>query len=302
MEFFGSLFNTIFLIPVINLLIFFYKILESAGVSGAFGFSIILLTVLIRFLVWPFNTAQIKSTHKMTALKPQLDELKKKYKDKTELSKAQMALYKEQGVNPVGGCLPTLIQFPILIALYQSIIHFFPESIQKASDSINWTNSILYNSWLHLDKLPDPLFFGLNLANKPSEFTTVGFLILLVPIVTSLFTFVQSRMMIPPAPVKIYPSDSPKEKKEKEDVDEMMASMQPMMLYMMPVMVGFFAFQFPVGLAIYWNMVTIIGIFQQYLITGWGGMVSIFNKLGIKVEEKKIEQSKPKVKVERIKK
>ncbi len=296
MEQIGAFFNTVFLIPIINALIFFYKILESAHIPGALGFSIIILTLLIRLLVWPLTRSQIKSAQMMASLKPQLDELKKKHKDKNELNKAQMALYKEQGVNPAGGCLPTLIQFPILIALYQAIIRVFPGTPQKAQEGLNWINSILYNNWLHLNGAPDPNFFGLNLGTKPSEFQTVGFLILLIPLITAALTFIQSRMMVPTSPVKIYPGDSKKEKKEKEEVDDMMASMQPTMLYMMPIMLGYFAFQFPVGLAIYWNMVTIIGIFQQYLISGWGGMTSVLGRVGIKVADKK---SSTIVKIER---
>ena len=85
-----------------------------------------------------------------------------------------------------------------------------------------------------------------------------------------------------PKPVKTYPSDSPKEKKEKEGLEESMGQVQSQMVYLMPVMIGFFAYQFPVGLAIYWNAYTILGIIQQHRISGWGGLSDIVAKLGVR--------------------
>ena len=121
-----DLFNTFFFQPIINLLVLIFKVLESVGLPGALGFAIILLTIIIRLLVWPFMAVQLKSAKKMADLKPKLDELKTKHgSDRQALAAAQMSLYKEHGVNPAGGCLPTLIQFPVLIALYQTILAFF---------------------------------------------------------------------------------------------------------------------------------------------------------------------------------
>jgi YidC/Oxa1 family membrane protein insertase len=82
--------------------------------------------------------------------------------------------------------------------------------------------------------------------------------------------------MMMPVAVKEYPTDSKKEKKEKEDNEDMMMAMQGQMMFLMPIMIGYFAFQFPVGLAIYWNTFTILGIVQQYLLSGWGGMKTLF--------------------------
>jgi hypothetical protein len=80
-----------------------------------------------------------------------------------------------------------------------------------------------------------------------------------------------------PIPVKEYPSDSSKEKKEKESSEDTMAAVQGQMLFLMPIMIGYFAFSFPVGLAIYWNTFTILGIIQQYYVSGWGGLTSFFS-------------------------
>ncbi|MDO8498799.1 MAG: YidC/Oxa1 family membrane protein insertase [bacterium] len=262
MQIIGDLFNTLFFGPIVNLLVVVFQGLSFIHIPGALGFSIILLTVLIRLLVWPLMGGQLKSAKKMADLKPHLDALKSKHKnDKQALAAAQMALYKEHGVNPAGGCLPTLIQFPVLIALYQTIFAFF-----EGAHGLEKVNQSLYSSSLHLDKVPDLTFFGLNLADKP----TLG-LLLIIPIFTAALTFVQSKMM-QPKPIREYPGDTSKEKKEKEDLQDSMSAVQSQMVYMMPVMIGFFAFQFPVGLSLYWNTMTVVGIIQQYLISGWGGM------------------------------
>lgn len=267
MQIIFDLFNAFLFRPIVTLLVLIYQGLSSLGLPWAFGFTIIILTIAIRLLVWPFMSKQLKSAKKMVELKPHLDALKVKHKgDKQALAAAQMALYKEHGVNPAGGCLPTLIQIPIIIALYQTIFAFFGDG-----QGLENINKAIYFPNLQLSSSPDLTFFGVNLAAKPSEFGTLGVAVLLVPIITAGLQFIQSKMMAA-KPVKTYPEDKPKEKKEKEDMADSMSAIQGQMMYMMPLMIGYFAFQFPIGLALYWNVFTILGIVQQYLLSGWGGM------------------------------
>jgi YidC/Oxa1 family membrane protein insertase len=130
-------------------------------------------------------------------------------------------------------------------------------------------NHFLYNQSWHLNSLPDLEFLGLNLAAKPSEFAQAGAVLLLIPVLTGIFQFILSQMMAP-KPVKEYPSDSPKERKEKEQNTDMNAELQNQMAFMLPAMIAFFSFSFPVGLSLYWNVLNIISIWQQYLVGGWG--------------------------------
>ncbi|MDD2822603.1 MAG: YidC/Oxa1 family membrane protein insertase [Candidatus Daviesbacteria bacterium] len=267
MQIIGDIFNTVLFAPILNLLVAILKGAEFIHLPGALGLSIILLTVLIRLLVWPFMQTQLKSARKMAELKPHLDFLKTKHKgDKQALASAQMALYKEHGINPAGGCIPALIQIPIIIALYQTILAFFNTS------GLENINKALYVKDWHFLTPPNLDFFGLNLATKPSDFGQYGILLLLIPVVTGALQLIQSKMMAPEKPIKEYPSDSPKEKKEKESTEDSMAMMQSQMMFMMPLMVGYFAFSFPIGLALYWNTFTVLGIIQQYKISGWGGL------------------------------
>ncbi|MBI2018243.1 membrane protein insertase YidC [Candidatus Daviesbacteria bacterium] len=272
-----DLFNLVFMGPVINLLVLIFQGLQAVHIPGALGFAIVILTVAIRILVWPFMSSQIKATKKMSDLKPHLDELKKQHKDdKKALASAQMALYKEHGVNPAGGCLPALIQIPVFIALYQSIINILP----GAGGHIDRINSLLYFPQLKLPATLDPNFLGLNLGFKPSEFGNHGAYLLLVPLITALLTFVQSKMALP-VPIKHHVGEPAKETKEKEGLEESMGQVQSQMVYMMPLMIGYFAFSFPIGLAIYWNTYTILGIIQQHRISGWGGISGFAGKFKI---------------------
>lgn len=276
MQFLGDIFNTIFLAPVINLLILILHGLDTIHIPGSLGLSIIILTLLIRVLVWPLITAQLRSAKKMAELKPHLDALKTKHgKDQKAFAAAQGALFKEHGYNPAAGCLPSLVQIPVIIALYQTI-----QAIFNGPAGLAHINYFLYSQSWRLTTSPDPNFLGFNLAAHPSDFAKYGIYLLLIPVITALFQLFQSKMMTP-IPVKTYPSDSLKEKKEKGENEDMMASMQSQMTYMMPIMIGYFAFTFPVGLALYWNVFSIIGIYQQYLVSGWGGAKPWLIKLGI---------------------
>lgn len=280
MNFIGDIFNLLFLAPIINLLVLIVRSLDALHIPGSLGLAIIILTVVIRILIWPFMSSQIRSTKKMADLKPHLDKLKEKHKDdKQGLAQAQMLLYKEHGVNPAGGCLPSLIQIPIFIALYQAIFAFF-----EGAHGLERINYFLYNKAWSLSSSPDPNFLGINLTYKPADFISkftsdpmVALPILLVPIITGLLQFVQSKMMYP-QPVKEYPSDSPKERGEKEKTEDAMTAMQGQMMFLMPIMVGYFAFNFPVGLAIYWNSFTLLGILQQYKVAGLGGIEAWIKK------------------------
>lgn len=273
MQIIVDLFNLIFLGPIVNSLVAIMTALNSIGVPGSLGASIIILTILIRALLWPLMSSQLKSAKKMADLKPHIAELKNQHKDdKQAFAKAQMDLYKEHGINPAGGCLPTLIQLPILIALYQATISFF-----NGAAELKHINELLYIPSWKLVSAPDPYFLGINIAHKPSQFGEYGFLLLLVPVITGGLTFVQSKMMTP-KPIKEYKTDSPKEKKEKESTEDMMGAVQSQMTILMPIMIGYFAFQFPIGLALYWNTITIFGIIQQYFISGWGSLEDLVTR------------------------
>lgn len=267
MQLIFDIFNIAFFYPIINLLVFIDRVFQASLIPGSLGFSIILLTIIIKAVLWPFMNKQLKLSKKMSELKPHLDELKKKHaSDKQALAQAQFALYKEHGVSPAGGCLPTIVQIIVTLALYQGISALF-----EGGGGLEKINQALYVKDWALASPPNPNFFGINLGIRPSDFANAGLAVLSLPFITALVTFIQSKMMIP-APVKKYPSDSPKEKKEKEGMEDAMMAVQGQMVFLMPIMIGYFAFNFPAGLSVYWIVFTLLNIYQQYKVAGWGGM------------------------------
>lgn len=251
----GEIFNTFLIFPLINALVFVYKILGFLNVPFTLGISIILLTVLIRFLIYPLTNAQLKSAQKMQALKPHLDKIKEKHKnDKARQQQETMQLYKQHGINPAAGCLPLLIQMPLFIALYNVFLKIVNVDTMGGMEEIN---KALYSKSLYLEKTWDSRFFGISLAATPSNAWQAAPVLLAVPVVTAILQFIQSKMMSPK--VSSTPSD-------KNKGDDFQKAMQTQMVYFLPLMIGFFSFSFPIGLSLYWNTFTVFGIIQQYRI------------------------------------
>jgi YidC/Oxa1 family membrane protein insertase len=257
--------------PIINVLVAFYKAFEFLHIPGPLGFAVIGLTLVIRLLLYPLMQAQLKSAKKMARLKPHMDALNVKHKnDKKALQQAQLALYKEHGVNPAAGCLPLLIQMPVLIALYNVFYQVLNSgNLVKELATIN---KVVYHPALRITNL-DLNFFGANLAVKPSQWQTHGWWLLLIPIITALLQWYQSKLMMQgsmAASAKTVPAASPVDKKTKEitKTDEKKPAdtameMQKQMMLITPLMFGYFALQFPLGLALYWNVFGLFGIMQQ---------------------------------------
>lgn len=253
------MFNLLINQPITNALVAIYQLFNFIGLPFALGFSIIGLTVLIRFLLYPLTASQMKASKKLQEVQPHLNRLKEKHKSNPQrLQQETMKLYKEYGVNPVAGCLPMLIQLPIIWGLYGVL-----NNTVRAT-SIDAVNKMLYVDSLKLTSLWDTHFFGLPIGSSPSDLLkTVGPLILLVPVLTGVLQFVQSKMMFKSSPKKDV-KKSVKEKDKKPESD-FASAMQTQSLYIFPVMIGFFANSFPLGLSLYWNTFTIFGIIQQYI-------------------------------------
>ncbi|MFC2017370.1 YidC/Oxa1 family membrane protein insertase [Chloroflexota bacterium] len=224
--------------PVINILI-----MLSHYLASSFGLAIIALTIVVNVLMLGLTRKQLKATQAMQSLQPKIAELKKKHaSDKQKLAQEQMKLYKESGMNPAGCLLPMLIQMPIWIALYQSIIM----SLAVAPEGLLNLGRYLY-SWPAVYSIL-PLgkdFLWLNLAQPD---------MLLAILVGGTMWLQQKMTMLPTA--------DPKQRSQSQ-----------MMLWMMPLMFAFFALSFPSGLALFWVTSSVIRVVIQYFATGWGGLV-----------------------------
>jgi YidC/Oxa1 family membrane protein insertase len=241
--------DSLIITPFVNVLLFIYT-----TIGQNFGIAIILFTILIRLVTYPLTAQQLKGTQAMQNLQKdkRYIDMQKKYKDdKEKLAQEQMKLYKEMGINPLGSCLPTLIQFPIIIGLYQSIIsamaasplellnltkHVYPGFI-NISALIPLNNHFL---WLYLNK-PD-------IIQIPGLPAGIGLPILAIIVVAS--TYLQSKLMTPP-------STSPN--------DQSAAMGKAMNLYM-PFFMGYLALTLASGLALYFAVSNLVGVAQYALL------------------------------------
>lgn len=253
--------NLIIQNPLTNILI-----LLSTVLLHNFALSIIALTVLVRLAMLPLSIKQLKATRAMQSLQPELVKLQKKYaKDKQKLAQEQMLLYKNAGVSPAGCMVPMLVQLPIWIALYQSIIHVLaatPETFLALSQNV-YSLPIL-NSVLPLNNH----FLWLDLASPD--------VLYILPVLVAGTMWLQQKQVTPPA------------------VDAATAQTNQLMLWMMPIMFGFLTIQFPSGLALYWVVSNAIAILTQYKYTGTWGLPSFGKKQAVTITQPTSPESKPK--------
>lgn len=236
MDIFITLFNEIFYRPLFNALIFLYNIIPGRD----FGVAIILVTLIIKIVLSPISRKGIKSQEALKKLQPKIKEIQRKYKDKKEeQAKHMMNLYKEHKVNPVAGCLPLLLQFPILIALYRALI-----GILKNSKTLT---SVLYPFVRSPDQVNTFFFKAIDLA-VPSVFLAV---------LTGIFQFIQGKMMF-----KLSSSKSDKSDR-KIDIQKTMGRQ---MIYFMPLFIVFISLRLPAGLPLYWAVSTLFSIGEYALI------------------------------------
>lgn len=222
---------------MLNILLFLY-----ANLGHNFALSITVFTILVRLITVPLTIPQLRSSRKMAELQPKLKELQKKHAgDKEAMSRAQMELYKQYGVNPLGGCLPTLIQFPIWIGLYQAISQMMavsPLAVWHLSKNIdlNLSNLIPVDDrflWLNLGR-PDPYY--------------------ILPILVAASMYFQQKLMSMPS------------------ADPSAESMTKSMNYTMPLMFGFFSLSFSSGLSIYFVVSGLVGIAIQFGLNKYLGL------------------------------
>ena len=237
--------------PMINVLIVGSKFLFNSP-----GLTIIIFTILIRGIMYPFTKKQLLASKKMQEMQPKLQELQKKYgKDKVRFQKEQAALLKESGAMNIGCLFNTVIQMPIWIALYQSITRILatgPEELLNLS-------RYLYPSW-HIVFPIVPLnshFLWLNLGSPDTFYV--------MPILVFATMWVMQKMVT------------------QQSTDPQQQAQSQMMLILMPVMFAFLTLSFPSGLALYWVASNVISIVMQYFVTGWGGMANVF---GSKTDDK----------------
>lgn len=194
-----------------------YNFTDTIGFPS-YALAIIFLTIILKIALYPLSIKQMQSMKGMQLIQPKVQELQKKYKnDKEKMNKAIMDLYKEYNINPAAGCLPILIQMPILIGLFTALRDFSFEPAAHAK------------------------FFWISNLNQPDPYY-------ILPILVAAATFVQSKITTPATS------------------NNANNSTNMMMLYFMPLFIGYISMKFAAGLALYWVVFNILGALQQYLI------------------------------------
>jgi YidC/Oxa1 family membrane protein insertase len=257
-----NIFDTLLVAPIVNLLALFYFLFEKLGVPGGLGFAIIAVTSLLRLAINPLMKHQTEQSQKMQALAPAVKKLQEKYKkDAVKLQQAQAELYKSHNINPGFGCLIFLIQLPLFIGLYNALIRLVTTngSMDKMVEGIN---KLLYHPAIRIESLHTD-FFGFNLVAHPNEWQKFGWWYLLIPVLTAALQFYQSYLTTKSLNAgKKEEKKTEKKDKNKKDEPDMQSIMQKQMMFMFPLMIGYFSYNFPVGLALYWNIFTLFGIWQ----------------------------------------
>jgi YidC/Oxa1 family membrane protein insertase len=240
------MFDLLVIDPMTNALLVLYEFLGQH-----FVLAIVVFTILVRLITLPLNLRQQKTSMRMQEMQPQVQKIQKKYKDNPAKMQEE---FKKIGYNPtesLSGCLPTLIQFPILIGLYRAIIILLgstPLALFGLTGRIYEPVNELINVGA---ALPVPnKFLWLNLAQPDPYY--------ILPVLVFVTMFAQQRLM---SPAKKKEDDKGKKKKDESPIAGMTQSMQ----YTMPVMFAFFSLTFASGLSIYFIFSGLIGMVQSYV-------------------------------------
>ena len=236
--------DTLIVNPFTNVLLLIYKL-----IGGNFGIAIILFTILVRLITHPLMASQIKSSTKMTEFQQskQWQDIQKKYKDdKEKLAQEQMNLYKELGISPFASCLPSLIQIPIIFALYQSIMR----ALASTPGQLLILTRAIYPFFHIVDLVPlNSKFLWMNLG-QPERVYMFGVGVPILAVVVAITTYIQSKVTMPA-------SGNP---------NDQGAMMNKMMVLYMPLLLGYFALTFASGLSVYFITGNLVGIGQYALL------------------------------------
>jgi YidC/Oxa1 family membrane protein insertase len=229
---------------------------ESADIPGSAGLAIILFTFIARLVILPLTLKSLQSTRRMQELQPQLKEIQRKHgKDQAKLSEETMKLYKEYKVNPAGGCLPMLLQFPIFIGVYQAVLNLtqitVPQhAVGKMIDVLGTNGFAVAN--LAAERIGEGRLHGgflwISDLGKPDPIYVLG-------VLSVIFQLIVQLMATPRV-------QDPQQK----------AMTQSMLI--LPVMFGYLGFTFPAGAVLYWVVGSILSMIQQYVISGWGSLAN----------------------------
>jgi YidC/Oxa1 family membrane protein insertase len=231
-----------------NVLLTFY------GWTGNGGIAIILFTILARVVILPLTIKSIQSSRKMQELQPQVKEIQRKYgKDPQKLQEETAKLYREYKVNPVGGCLPMVLQLPIFFGVYQAVIHL--TQVSEAERIAGTVINVLGQNGINIAGLPQlgqsqlgGAFLWIKDLGQPDPYYILGVLSLIFQLIVQLMAMPRVQ-------------------------DAQQKAMSQSML-ILPLMFAYIGFTFPAGAVLYWVIGSVLSMIQQYVISGWGSLAN----------------------------
>jgi YidC/Oxa1 family membrane protein insertase len=235
---------------------------------GNIAVAIVLLTLIIRTILIPLYRRQLVNQKRMQLLTPELKEIRRRYKDRTERMAAEQEFYRSRGVNPAGGCLPLLLQFVLLLPMYYvfsaGLTNFNPQAMvsifgQPLID-LHCSAAPAFDATGHVVPCLQTTVFGVDWSRPEILFSIAGFGVSALAIVSALLQVVASRMTLPP----VEANDDPNVRIQRQTM---------LFVPLISVLYGSFL---PAGLFLYWIVGTIFQLVQQYLIIGWGSTFPIF--------------------------
>jgi YidC/Oxa1 family membrane protein insertase len=240
---FTTLFNTIFFQPILNLLVWLYVTVPGQDV----GIAIILLTVVVKIILYPLTHLQIKQQRGMQELQPKIEEIRKRLKDDKEKQAAElMELYKKEKVNPASSCLPLLVQLPVFLALFHAL------QVGLQSQGLNMLYPFVPNP-----QSINAMFLGVFDLTQPNY---------VLAILAGLVQFWQTRQILKPPAATVTAPPPEVAKTEGAKDESMTAIMNKQMAFMMPIMTVVIGFTLPGGLTLYWLTMSLLTVAQQALV------------------------------------
>lgn len=235
-----TLFNTIFFQPILNLLVWLYVTVPGQDV----GIAIILLTVVVKIILYPLTHLQIKQQRGMQELQPKIEEIRKRLKDDKEKQAAElMELYKKEKVNPASSCLPLLVQLPVFLALFHAL------QVGLQSQGLNMLYPFVPNP-----QSINAMFLGVFDLTQPNY---------VLAILAGIVQFWQTRQILKPPAATVAAPPPEVAKTEGAKDESMTAIMNKQMAFMMPIMTVVIGFTLPGGLTLYWLTMSLLTVAQQ---------------------------------------
>ena len=239
----SSIFTTVILQPILNLLVWLYDVLPGQDI----GLAIIALTIIVKVVLYPLTLAQIRQQRALQSIQPKIEEIRRRLKDnKEEQARELMALYAKEKVNPASSCLPLIIQLPVFIGLYKAL------SIGLSSTGLNLLYPFVPNPQ-HINTM----FLGLFDLTHPNYVLAVA---------AGVIQFWQTRQILKPPAATIAPPPTEVQGTVAAKDESMSAIMNKQMMYLMPIMTIVIGFRLPGGLTLYWLVMSLLTVLQQWYV------------------------------------